>query len=526
MNRRFLTAFALTVCTIIMSSTQSMALNNGLARTPPMGFNTWNWFGCRNSSGHGQITEEMMKQVTDAFLTKGMAEVGYNYVNIDDCWATLSRDSRGGLQPDPRYWPNGIRVFTDYVHSKGLKAGIYSDVGTSTCATCYGGANPTGLPGMLNNEQRDCDSFVAWGFDYAKIDFCCHDNRPAVQQYTKVRDCFIKAVANMKAKGLTDAHPITYSICNWGEQSPWLWGDTVGNLWRTTNDIGWQWNSLMAIVDKNAPLYKYSRLGSWNDPDMLEIGNGEFATNLARNRSHMSLWCIMSSALIAGNDIRTMSSSLQEILINKDAIAINQDTLGGDTTLGIIQGRRLASSNGTEVWAKLLKGQKNSEYAILLFNRSGTSAVNMSITFDQIKSVGGDIAAGKVYKVRDVWGKKDLPDWTANAGATFTSPAPVPTNDVFMARLSLPPVRVIEPIAIVKVSEKRIQSEGEKIVINLKKAGVSTIRIVNLNGKVVYSKNLAGLQSQDISTRDFSRGFYIVNVQNASERFEEKIFLK
>jgi alpha-galactosidase len=488
-----------------------------------MGFNTWNWFGCRNSSGHGLVTDDMMRQVADAFISKGLAEVGYNYVCIDDCWATLSRNSSRGLVPDPRYWPKGIRAFTDYVHSKGLKAGIYSDIGSSTCATCYGGANPQGLPGMQGGfEQQDCDSFVAWGFDYLKLDFCCFNQPSASAAYAKVRDALKNAVTRMKPT-VPDAHPIVYSICEWGSNSPWLWGDSVGNLWRTTNDIGMQWNSLMNIVDKNAPLYKYARLGSWNDPDMLEIGNGDFANNIARNRSHMSLWCIMSSALIAGNDIRTMSSQIQEILTNKDAIDINQDTLGGDTTLGIVQGRRVVSGN-SEVWAKLLKGKENSDYAILLFNRNNSNATTISITTDQIKSVGGDIASGKAYKVRDVWGKKDLPDWTA--GGTFTSPAPVGVNDVFMARLSLIPPIAVAPIATIHMTDKHVQSEGEHVVVNLKKAGSSTIRIVNLNGKVVYSKNLSGLQSHSISTRDFSRGLYIVNVQNASERFEEKIFLK
>jgi hypothetical protein len=256
---------------------------------------------------------------------------------------------------------------------------------------------------------------------------------------------------------------------------------------------------------------------------MLEVGYGDFATNYARARAHFSLWCMSASPLIAGNDIRFMSTQIQEILINKDAIGINQDTLGGDTTRGIIQGRKVVSGN-SEVWVKLLKGKKNSDYAVMLFNRSNANAATISITTDQIKTVGGDIAAGKAYKVRDVWGKKDLADWTA--GGTFTSPAAVGVNDVFLARFSLIPPISLAPIATIKVNDKKVQSEGEQVIVNLQKAGPSSIRIVNLNGKVVYSKNLSGLQSQTISTRGFSRGLYVVNVRNASERFEEKIFLK
>jgi alpha-galactosidase len=517
MNKKFLPLFAAVIYAITLGSSTVLALQDGLARTPPMGFNTWNYFGCRNPQR--KVDETSMKQIADAFLSKGMKDVGYEFVNIDDCWASGSRDSRGGLAADPQFFPKGMREIGDYIHSKGLKFGLYTDVGTSTCATCYGTG---GLPGMINHEQQDADTFVAWGVDYLKVDFCCHDNRAAVQQYVKVRDCLKNAVTRMKSK-VPDAHPIVYSICNWGEQNPWQWGDSVGHLWRTTKDISNQYGSQMSNLDNNTPLYPYARIGAWNDPDMLEVGYGDFATNYARARAHFSLWCMSAAPLIAGNDIRFMSTQIQEILINKDAIGINQDTLGGDTTRGIIQGRKVASGN-TELWVKLLKGRKNSDYAIMLFNRNNANATTISITTDQIRTVGGDIAAGKAYKVRDVWGKKDLPDWTA--GGTFTSPAPVGVNDVFMARLSLVPPIALAPIATVKVNDKKVQSEGEQVIVNLQKAGPSAIRIVNLNGKVVYSKTLAGLQNHTISTRGFSRGLYVVNVQNASERFEEKIFLK
>ena len=325
MKKRFILAVSAALCMVVLSATSALALKNGLSRTPPMGFNTWNWFGCRNSSGNGYVSDTMLLQIGAAMKSKGMAAVGYNYVNIDDCWANTARNADGALTPDPKFFPRGMRWLADSIHRMGLKLGIYTDVCTKTCASCYGTG---GLPGMQGGyAQQDCDSFVRWGIDYVKIDFCCwsegNTQAQATAAYVRVRDALKNAVTRMKPT-VPDAHPIVFSICNWGDYSPWLWGDSTGNLWRTTGDIGWQWNSLMGIVDKNAPLYPYARIGSWNDPDMLEVGNGDLESNLAMNRSHMSLWCIMASALVAGNDIRNMSSTIQGILTNKEAIDINQ----------------------------------------------------------------------------------------------------------------------------------------------------------------------------------------------------------
>lgn len=520
MSRKFLPLFAAIVCAMTLGSTSVLALQDGMARTPPMGFNTWNYFGCRNPQR--RIDETSMKQLADAFISKGMKDVGYEYVNVDDCWASLARNAAGGLQADRDFFPKGMRELGDYIHGKGLKFGLYTDVGTSTCATCYGGGNPQGLPGLLNHEQQDCDSLVAWGVDYIKVDFCCHDNRPAVEQFTKVRDCLRKAVTNMKSK-VPNAHPIVFSICNWGEQNPWNWGDTVGHLWRTTQDISNQYGRQMDNLDKNADLWPHARIGAWNDPDMLEVGYGDFATNYARARAHFSLWCMSAAPLLAGNDIRTMSSQIQEILINKDAIGINQDTLGGDTTKGLIQGRRVVKG-ATEIWVKLLKGKVNSEYAVMLFNRSNTNAVSIKVTTDQIKTVGGDIVNGKKYKVRDVWGKSDLPDWTA--GQDYTSPTPVGVNDVFLMRLSIPPVSIVPQIASVKVTGMSMQSQGEQLVVHAKQTVPMTIKIVNLKGEIVFAQKMSGTVDCSIATRNFSRGMYVVNVQSAQERFEQKIFLK
>jgi len=518
MNSKFLNAFGVVLCAIMVSFTQVMALNNGLARTPPMGFNTWNYFGCKNSGGHGDVNEALMKGIADAFISKGMKDVGYQYVNIDDGYAQANRDARGGLAIDTKYFPGGMRALADSIHKRGLKLGLYTDVGNVTCATCYGSC---GFPGMLNHEQQDCDTFVAWGIDYIKIDFCCFSGT-AVTTYSMIRDCLKKAVTRMLPTVPT-AHPILFSICNWGNQNPWDWGDTVGNLWRTTNDINNSWGSMLGNSDNSQAHYNKARIAAWNDPDMMEIGYGDFATNYARARAHFSLWCMEAAPLIAGNDVRNMSATIQGILTNKDAIAIDQDTLGGDTTMGIIQGRRVVSGN-SEVWVKLLKRKTTgSEYAVLLFNRGNSGAVSMSVTTAQIATVGGDIASGKTYAVRDVWGAKDLANWTA--GGTYTSPAAVPVNDVFMMRLSVP-TNVLSPLASVKVTDMRVQSEGERVFVHAVRSGPMTVKLVTLKGEAVFSQHLTGSTDCSISTAGLPRGLYIVNVQNAMEQFEQKVFLK
>lgn len=522
MRKRFLPLFAAAICTVLMGTTQVLALNNGLARTPPMGFNTWNWFGCKNSSGHGYVTDTMMLQIAAAFKTKGMAAVGYQYVNIDDCYAAMTRNASGGLVPLKQFFPRGLRWLTDSIHRMGLKAGAYSDIGSLTCMGCFGG---NGFPGMQGGfEQQDCDSFVAWGFDYLKVDICCFqglDNtKLTIEAYARVRDALDKAVTRMKPK-VPDAHKMVFSICSVGLNTPWLWGDSIGNQWRTTSDIGWQWNSMMNIVDKNEPLYPYARIGSWNDPDMLEIGNGDFGSDLAKNRSHMSLYAIMASPLIAGNDIRNMSAGLQAIMTNKEVIDVDQDTLGGDTTKGKIQGRRVVSGN-SEVWVKLLKGKKNTEYAVLFFNRSNTAAVNISVTTQQIASMGGDMANGKTYKVRDLWGHADKGTWTA--GQNLSTPAAVPVTDVYMVRLSQE-VPTQYPLASMKVFDMRVLSEDGKVTVHSDRSGPLSIRMVNLKGEAVYSKRHTGPVDYGISTKALPRGLYIVNVQNVMERLDKKVYL-
>jgi alpha-galactosidase len=512
MNNKCASVFAVVLCAIMLSSTNVFALKNGLARTPPMGFNTWNYFGCKNSAGHGTVNEALMIGIADAFNSKGMTAVGYQFVNVDDGYGMANRSGSGGLVADPAYFPHGMKACADSIHKRGLKFGLYTDVGNVTCATCYGSC---GFPGMLGHEQQDCDTFAAWGIDYVKIDFCCF-NGTAVSTYSMIRDCMKNSLTRVPG-----SHKILFSICNWGNQSPWDWGDTVGNLWRTTGDINNSWGSMLGNSDNSQSHNNKARIGSWNDPDMLEVGYGDFATNYAQARAHMSLWCIEAAPLIAGNDVRNMNTTIQSILTNSDVIAVDQDTLSGDTTMGIIQGRRVVSGN-SEVWVKLLRGRTGSEYAVLFFNRNNGGAVTIGITEAQIASVGGDITTSKTYTVRDLWAHTNLANWTANG--TYTSPS-IPVHDVFMIRLGSM-VSVLPPIASVKVKNMRVQSEGERVVIHTARTGSQSVSLVNMKGAVVYTKHFTGPQDLSIPTTGMPRGLYFVNVQTAQERFAQKIILK
>jgi alpha-galactosidase len=512
MSKKLSYAFAVAACAVILSATNVLALKNGLARTPPMGFNTWNYFGCKNGSGHGDVNEALMIGIADAFNSKGMTAVGYKFVNVDDGWALASRDGHGGLVADPTYFPHGMKGCADSIHARGLKFGLYTDVGTVTCATCYGSC---GFSGMSGHEQQDCDTFTKWGIDYVKIDFCCFSGT-AVTTYSMIRDCMKTSLTHV-----TGSHPMVFSICNWGNQNPWAWGDTVGNLWRTTTDINNSWGTMLANSDNSCIHNDRSRIGSWNDPDMMEIGYGDFATNYAQARAHFSLWAIEAAPLITGTDVRNMNATIQGILTNSDVTAVDQDTLSGDTTMGIIQGRRVVTGN-SEVWVKLLKGRTNSEYAVLFFNRNNGGAVTIPVTEAQIASVGGDITTSKTYSVRDLWAHTNLASWTANG--TYTSPS-IPVHDVFMVRLGIP-VSVLPPLATVKVNDMQAQSEGERVVVHMARSGSQSVSLVNMKGVVVYSKHFTGPQDFSIPTRGLSRGLYFVNVQTARERFEQKIVLR
>jgi alpha-galactosidase len=364
--------------------------SKGLALTPPMGWNTWNKFGCN-------VSEDLVKGAADAMVSSGMKDAGYQYIVIDDCWQ-VKRDEKGNIVPYQDRFPNGIKAVADYVHSKGLKFGIYSDAGTKTCG---------GKPGGLGHEYQDALSYASWGVDYLKYDWCnTLPGQDAKASYRNIRQA-------LDATG----RPIVLSICEWGGRQPWLWGEEVGgNLWRTTGDIQDRWagkkewspgnccsNGMLDIVEENEPLYSHAGPGHWNDPDMLEVGNGGMTNT--EYRTHFSLWAIMAAPLMAGNDIRSMSPEIREILTNKEVIAIDQDSLGQ-------QGRRVWKDGDLEVWSKQLQ---DGSRAVLLLNR-GSSQANVSATWEQI-----GYPAHLSASVRDLWAHKDLGKFTGKFSAPVES---------------------------------------------------------------------------------------------------------
>src|SRR6266404_6563123 len=364
--------------------TNALAVGNGLARTPPMGWNSWNKFACN-------VSEQLIKEIADAMVASCMKRVGYQYVNIDDCWQ-VRLDSAGNIVADPVRFPGGMKALADYVHAKGLKLGIYTDAGTMTCEK---------RPGSLDHELQDAKTYAAWGVDYVKIDWCHTEGLDPQKQYTKFRDALAQC-----------GRPIVFSICNWGRNQPWTWGPATGNLWRTTGDIQDNWASAVKILDNPSQQHaEAAGPGGWNDPDMLEVGNGKMTD--AEYRSHFSLWAMMAAPLIAGNDLRSMSQATKDILMNAEVIAIDQDAAGK-------QGTRIRAEGGLEVWAKPLK-QKGA-VAVVLFNR-GEAAADINANWGEV-----GLPSGKA-KVRDLWAHADRGVFTDSFKAS------VPSHGVVMLKI-------------------------------------------------------------------------------------------
>jgi alpha-galactosidase len=367
------------------------ALDNGLAKTPPMGWNSWNKFACN-------VSEELIKQIAGAIVSSGMKDAGYQYIVIDDCWQ-VDRDSQGNIIPDARRFPSGMKALADYIHAKGLKFGIYSDAGTLTCQK---------RPGGRGYEFQDARQYAVWGVDYLKYDWCSTSTQNQQASYSLMRDALVKS-----------GRPMVFSLCEWGSSKPWLWARDVGNLWRTTGDIqdcwdcrrDWGGMGFVHILDLQDGLESYAGPGHWNDPDMLEVGNGGMTTT--EYRSHFSLWCILAAPLIAGNDIRSMSPEIAGILTNKEVIAVDQDQLG-------MQGRRVKREGDLEVWAKQLA---DGSRAVALLNR-GPAESKISVTWNDLGYPDYLPAS-----VRDLWAMKDLGKITGS----FSSP--VPSHGVVMVRI-------------------------------------------------------------------------------------------
>lgn len=372
--------------------TQSVsALDNGLAKTPPMGWNSWNKFGCN-------VSEKLIKETADAIVSSGMKDAGYEYVVIDDCWQ-VDRDAQGNIVPDPTRFPSGIKALADYVHSKGLKFGLYSDAGTLTCQK---------RPGSRGYEFQDARQYAAWGVDYLKYDWCSTTTQNGPASYAIMRDALLKSKRS-----------IVFSICEWGTSKPWTWARDVGNLWRTTGDIqdcwdcrkDWGGMGFVHILDLQVGLESYAGPGHWNDPDMLEVGNGGMTTT--EYRAHFSLWAMLSAPLMAGNDIRSMSAETAEILKNKEVIAVDQDPMG-------LQARRVRRETDTEVWAKQLN---DGGRAVVLLNR-GASEKQISVNWRDI-GYPDQLSAS----VRDLWARKNLGTLSGSFSAN------VPSHGVVMVTI-------------------------------------------------------------------------------------------
>jgi alpha-galactosidase len=360
------------ICTVVRAGDGRQSPDrqpNRLALTPPMGWNSWNKFGCN-------IDAALIQRIADAMVSSGMKDAGYQYVNIDDCWHG-ERDTHGDIQPDAKRFPNGIKELADYVHGRGLKLGIYSDAGFKTCA---------GRPGSRGYEYQDAKQYAAWGVDYLKYDWCNTGTENAEAAYLTMSDA-------LRASG----RDIVFSMCEWGSNQPWLWATNTGNSWRTSSDIYDAWEGkkgssigVMNILDANAALYPFAGPGHWNDPDMLEVGNGGMSD--AEYRAHFSLWAMLAAPLIAGNDLSNMSAATRAILLNREIIAIDQDALG-------IQAHRAAKNGDAEVWVRPLAGGGR---AVALLNR-GTAATSITVTWQQL-----DYPDHLPARVRDVWKAEDL----------------------------------------------------------------------------------------------------------------------
>jgi alpha-galactosidase len=381
---------------IPLSLTAEMsAQTSTLAATPPMGWNSWNHFA-------GRVTDQDVRNAADALVSTGMRDAGYIYVNIDDTWQG-ERDAQGNIQSNAKF-PD-MKALADYVHSKGLKIGIYSSPGPLTCGR---------YAGSYGHEQQDAATYAKWGFDYLKYDMCSFG--PIVRQESngdpqKAQQIIQAAYDKMHRALVATGRPIVFSLCQYGVDKPWEWAPALGgNLWRTTGDINATYDRMTLIGFSQAGLSKYAGPGHWNDPDMLEVGNGRLTPD--ENITHMSLWVLLAAPLLAGNDLSQMTPATLAILTNKEAIAIDQDPLG-------VQGDRVSEVGPVEIWSKRLQ---NGDVAVGLFNRNGNE---LPITLP-LSEVGFPNGA----KARDIWQAKDLGTLQGN----YT--VEVPSHGAVLLRLS------------------------------------------------------------------------------------------
>jgi alpha-galactosidase len=361
-------------CSILLLSILALPVAaqkfDGLAQTPPMGWNSWNTFA-------SNINEKLVRDIADTMIANGMQAAGYKYIVLDDCWSAMKRDADGNLVAHPEKFPSGMKALGDYLHAKGFKFGIYNCAGSETCA---------GYPGGHGHEKQDAKTYASWSVDYLKYDWCNTNGADPKQRYNTMRDALHAA-----------GRPIVLSMCEWGNSKPWTWAKGTAHLWRTTGDITDCWDcelkwshGVKQILDKQVGLEEFAGPGHWNDPDMLEVGNE--GLSFAESRAHFSLWCMIAAPLMAGNDIRKMSSEIRDVLTDREAIAIDQDPLGK-------QGYRVYADKRYEVWMKPLAG---GELAACVLN-AGDDAAEITFDWHRLQTMPG----GK-FTIRDVWRKAEV----------------------------------------------------------------------------------------------------------------------
>lgn len=405
MNRRFLLTILLLLLLPVIGRAQT---RESLSLTPQMGWSSWNNF-------QGNINEDIIKSIADAMVASGLKDAGYTYINIDDCWHG-KRDADGFIQADPKHFPHGIKALADYVHSRGLKLGIYSDAGSETCA---------GRPGSLGHEYQDALQYARWGIDYLKYDWCNTTNVNAQGAYQLMRDA-------LQAAG----RPIFFSMCEWGDNHPWRWAKGIGDSWRIGPDIWCSFDStrvfptyiqcsVIDCINRNDSLRSYAGPGHWNDPDMLEVGNG---LSVNQDRAHFTMWCMMASPLILGNDVRNMSDETKAILTNRDLIAIDQDKLG-------VQGLRFLIREGLEYWFKPLS---NGDWAMTIFNPTRQS-LSCSLNWQEFNLTDEEVSKRStafdqnVYKIKNLWTGRMEGETTLKS--KIERKVSVPAQDVITYRL-------------------------------------------------------------------------------------------
>ncbi|MFI1770899.1 glycoside hydrolase family 27 protein [Thalassobellus citreus] len=377
---------------------------DGLAETPPLGWNSWNTF-------RTDINEQLVKDIADKFVELGLKDAGYEYIVLDDGWMSKERDANGNLIADPVKFPSGIKALADYIHAKGLKFGLYNCAGSKTCA---------GYPGSRGYEYQDARLYASWDVDYLKYDWCNTEKLNAEGAYITMRDA-------LKSAG----RPVVYSICEWGDNEPWKWAKDVGHLARVTGDIincwdcevghgTWSSSGVWKIINMRKEIRKVAGPGHWNDFDMMEVGNG---MTDAEDRSHFAMWSMLASPLIMGNDLRSATKETIKTLTNKEVIAVNQDKLG-------IQGLRFTNENNIETWVKPLD---NGKWAMVFINMKD---VSVTIDFDWKKHEIGDNlnnrnldTKNKIFTIRDLYNHKNIGDTSTNLKAEIGS------HDVLMITL-------------------------------------------------------------------------------------------